>query len=60
MSKDIEVSGRHWGRRIWRDEHIIRGLHGVPMKIQDITMTFKLMIVADKYKVEPLQELTEK
>ena len=30
------------------------------MKIKDITMAIKLMIVADKYKVEPLQVLAEK
>ena len=37
----------------------VRALHGVEMTIKDITMAIKLMIVADKYKVEPLQVLAE-
>ena len=35
----------------------IRAIHGVEMKITDMTMAIKLMIVSDKYEVAPLQSL---
>ena len=38
----------------------IRALHGVVMKIKDITMALKLMMVADKYNVGHLFMLAEK
>ena len=37
----------------------IRALHGIEMKLKDITMAIKLMIVADMYQVERLQFLAE-
>ena len=37
----------------------IRALHGVKMRIKDITMALQLMVVADKCKVKPLQLLAE-
>ena len=38
----------------------IRALHSVEIKIKDITKAIKLMILADYYKVEPLQVVAEK